>query len=251
MISAVFNEIFFRPLFNVLVFLTGILPWHDLGLAVILLTVGARFLIFPLTHRAAKTQNQMKILEPELKKIKNEIKDREEQARLTMELYKKHGINPFSSVFFTFLQLPILIALYLVFRENLISNAGHLYSFISFPAAIHTNFLGFIELSRPSVFLAVLAGISQFFQMKLAQPPKNPVEKKETPDFARLLGLQMTYFMPVFLIIIALRFPAAVSLYWTTVSLFAIVHEGIVRKKAKKIYDRGNQANFGNNSSLV
>lgn len=249
MISAVFNEIFYRPLFNALVFLTGVLPFHDLGLAVILLTVGVRLILFPLTHKATKTQNQMKMLEPELKKIKNDIKDRQEQARLTMELYKQHGINPFSGIFLIFLQLPILIALYLVFREDLAANMNYLYSFVSFPETIHTNFFGFIELGKRSILLAALAGLSQFLQMKLAQPPKSLSAKKEGPDFAKMMSLQMTYMMPVFIFIIAIRFPAAVSLYWTTINIFATVHEGIVRKKAQKIYaSGGDNKNSGNNS---
>lgn len=246
-IPFLFNEIFYRPLFNGLVLLTDFLPSNDLGFAVIILTVLVRLVLFPLTHRSTQTQTKMKMIEPDLKKIRDDFKDREEQARRTMELYKAHGINPFSSILLLFIQLPILIALYLVFREDLAANASYLYSFVSLPENIHTSFLGLIDLSGRSVFLAVLAGASQFLQMKLAQPPKiassGKPAGKEKPDFSQMFAWQMTYMMPAFIFIIALRFPAAVSLYWTTINTFAILHEGMIRKKAQKIYGERGQGN--------
>lgn len=246
-LSVLFNEIFYRPLFNGLVFLTGALPFNDLGFAVIILTVLVRLALFPLTHKSTKTQSKMKMIEPDLQKIRESFKDKEEQARRTMELYKAHGINPFSSILLLFVQLPILIALYLVFRENLAGNASYLYSFVSLPENIHTNFLGLIDLSQSSAVLAALAGASQFLQMKLAQPPKvasggKPAGKTKS-DFSQMFSWQMTYMMPAFIFIIALRFPAAVSLYWTTINIFATLHEGMVRQKAQKIYGERGQGN--------
>jgi len=84
-----YNEVLFRPLFNALVFLTGIIPFRDLGIAVVILTIAVRVVIFPLTHKSIKTQAKMRELEPELKKIRSEASGKqEEQARRTMELYK-------------------------------------------------------------------------------------------------------------------------------------------------------------------
>ena len=236
--SIFFNEVFYRPLLNALVYLTGFLPFNDLGLAVILLTVIVRLIIFPLTHRSIKTQNKMKMIEPELKKIKNDVKDREEQARRTMELYRAHGINPLSGILLLFLQLPILIALYLVFRESPHVDPSYLYSFIALPDSVNTVFLGFMDLGQRSILLAALAALSQFAQIKLSQIPtvsSKPHSSKEAPDFGKMFSWQMTYFMPVVIFFVAMRFPAAVSLYWTTLNIFATVHEGIVRNKAKKI----------------
>ena len=249
--SVFFNEVFYRPLLNALVYLTGFLPYNDLGLAVIVLTVAVRLIIFPLTHRAIKTQNKMKMIEPELKKIKDGVKDREEQARRTMELYRSHGINPFSGILFLFLQLPILIAMYLVFRESSQINPSYLYSFISAPSSVNTIFMGFIDLGQKSIVLAFLAALSQFVQIKLSQPPSasKPFSAKEAPDFGKMFSWQMTYFMPVLIFFIATRFPSAVSLYWTTLNIFAIVHEGAVRNKAKKILDTNVQRSDSKNSN--
>lgn len=236
MISAIFNEIFYRPLLNALVWLTGFLPNHDFGLAVIILTVAVRLVLFPLLHKSAKTQNKMKQIEPELKKIKNDFKNREEQARRTMELYRAHGVNPLSGVFLIFLQLPILIALYFVFRESPQANIEFLYSFILMPEKIDMMFLGLFDLGQGSVILAILAAASQFLQIKLMQPPVQKQDKTQAPDFAKMFSKQMTYFMPVLIFFIATRFPSAVALYWTVSNIFATVHEGIVRNKAKKIF---------------
>lgn len=256
---AFFNEIFYRPLFNALVFLTDTLPFHDLGIAVILLTILVRLVLFPLTHRSIQTQQKMKIIEPELKEIKNRIKDRGEQAKQTMELYKKHGVNPFAGILMLFIQLPILIALYLVFKDDLATGMEYLYPFISFPETIHTRFLGLIELTQASIVLAVLTGLTQFVQMKLAHAPKlfsrNKKDKKGADttkpanDFSQMLIFQMTYMMPALIFFIALRFPAAVGLYWTTSNIFSIVHEGIVRKKAIFLYGARNQENSRNDSN--
>lgn len=97
MISNFFHLIFYQPLYNALVFLIGIVPFHDVGIAVIALTVIVRAILFPLTHRSIITQRKMRDLGPELKKIKERFKkDRQEEAKQTMILYKAHGISPFS-----------------------------------------------------------------------------------------------------------------------------------------------------------
>ena len=247
--ATLFNEIFFRPLLNALVFLTAVLPFHDLGLAVIILTLVVRFILFPFTHHSIKAQTKMRFLEPEIARIRDEHKNnQEEQAHHIMTLYKEHGVNPFSGCVTLLIQLPILISLYRVFLAGVGDVGTHLYSFISAPEALQVMFLGVINLTQTSIFLAALSGLTQFIQMKLATPvssantPKPQSAGLQKPDLSRLMTTQMTYVMPGVIFIIGLRFPAAVSLYWTTMNIFAIVHEMIVRKKAERIrepYDTG------------
>lgn len=241
-LTSFFNEVFFRPLLNALVFLTSILPFHDLGFAVILLTILVRFLLFPFTHHSVKAQVKMRSLEPEIARIRDELKNnQEEQARRIMALYKEHGVNPFSGCLMLLIQLPILIALYQVFLVGVKDMSTHLYSFVSMPSSLQTVFLGVINLMEVSIFLAALSGLTQFIQMKLAVPPsaRSLTEKnsslQQKPDISRIMTAQMTYVMPGIIFVIGLKFPSAVSLYWTTMNLFAIVHEMIVRKKAEKI----------------
>ena len=253
MISLIFNKVFYEPLLNSLVWLIGILPFHDVGIAVIILTIIVRLIIFPFTHNATVTQTKMKHLEPELKEIKEKFKNNnQEQTKKTMELYKRHGINPVFGLLALFVQIPILFALYKVFWTGGGGfDISHLYHFVSVPAFINTKFLGLIEMSKRSYILAALASVSQFFQMRLAMPP---VKKSSggTDSFkdnlAKSMSIQMRYIMPLFVFYIGLKFSSALALYWTTMNIFAIVHETIVRKKAQKLYgnpDKNNQNPVG------
>ena len=221
-IKVLYTQIFYEPLLWGLIFLSSNLPGHDLGLSIILLTFAVKVILFPLTHKTLKTQSVMKKIEPEIKKIQTENKNREEQARKLMELYRAHGINPFSGFFGIFIQLPILIALYHIFWKGL----------ILLPAGINTVFLGFIALTEASVGMAALAAISQFWQAKLAIPPKQNNVGDGQPNMANMMQKQMLYVFPVIIFMIAYKLPAAVSLYWTSMNIFAILHEAYVRHKA-------------------
>jgi len=252
MISLIFNKVFYEPLLNGLAWLIGILPFHDVGIAVIILTIIVRLIIFPFTHNATVTQVKMKHLEPELKKIKEKFKNNnQEQTKKTMELYKKHGINPVFGLLALFVQIPILFALYKVFLAGGGFDITHLYSFISVPDFINTKFLGLIEMSQKSYILAILASISTFIQMRLAMPPikKSSGGTNSFKDnLAKSMSIQMRYIMPLFVFYIALKFSSALALYWTTMNIFAIVHETIVRKRAGKIFkENGNQSANTNN----
>ncbi len=247
MISAIFNAIFYKPLFNGLVFLVDILPNHDIGLAVIILTLIVRFIIFPLSHRATVTQVKIKQLEPDIKDIKDKFKkDNQEQAKKIMELYKKHGVSPFSSFITLLIQLPIIFALYKVFMTGASFDPNNLYSFISLPDVIHTKFLGLIEMTQKSYVLAGLAAISQYFQISLSSPnikkPSGP-SQSFSDQLARSMSFQAQFIMPLIVFWIGLKFSSAVALYWTTMNIFAIVHEVFVRKKAEKILNYAGESN--------
>lgn len=243
MISSFFYHIFYQPLVNGLVFLVGILPGNDLGLAVILMTILVRAVLMPFTHHTLFTQQKVRELEPHIAKIKEDLKDKkEEQARRIMELYRQHGINPFSGFLLLLIQLPLLIALYWVFSAGFDdTTAKDLYSFISLPRVVNTSFLGFFELTVPSVILALTAGATQFVQGWLAIPPSSTAvgatEGKpatQEPSMSTMMQTQMRYFFPILIVFIGLRFSAALSLYWTTMNIFAIVHEWWIRRLSKK-----------------
>lgn len=229
----VYNQVFYRPLLNGLVFFTQILPFHDMGLAIIILTIIVKLVIFPFTHKSIKTQIKIKEIEPELKKIKKSFPDRQKQAEEMMRLYKEHGISPYSGFLMLFIQLPILIALFSVFRRGLNFKEG-LYYFLVVPQNVNIWFLGFINITAPSVLLAAITGITQFLQVKLATPANNSAGNENKNDFNTALAMQMKYFMPILIFIIALKLPAAVSIYWTTMNIFAIVHESLVRRQGLK-----------------
>src|SRR3989344_18786 len=238
-----YNEILYRPLFNALVFLTNFVPGHDMGVAIILLTAIVRIIIFPLTHRSLITQIKMKRLEPEINRIRSEYKNAEEQGKKMMELYREHGVNPLSGCFLLLIQLPVLIALYRLFWNGILAGGVELYSFVVMPEAIKTVFLGLVDLGSSNWTLAALAGLSQFLQMKLANPslPQKGTNVRE--EMTRALAIQSLYVFPVLIFFISIRFPAALPLYWTASNVFATVHEAIVRRRARLLYGTGEGKN--------
>lgn len=238
-ISTFYHIVFYKPLLNSLVALVGFLPFNDIGIAIIMLTLAVKFILFPLTHKTTVTQIKMKRIEPELKNIKEKFKNNSgEQARKTMQLYREHGINPLSGFVTLLIQVPIIFALYKVFLGGANFDAVNLYSFVSAPESVNTLFLGLIDMTQRSYSLAFLAALSQFFQMRFALPPVKKGNQTDSfkDNFARSMNVQMKYVMPVFIFFIGLKFSSAIALYWTTMNVFAIIHEAIVRKKAEKIY---------------
>jgi YidC/Oxa1 family membrane protein insertase len=238
MIGSIFHLIFYQPLYNAFIFLTAVIPYHDAGIAVIILTFLVQFIIFPFRHKSVVTQRKMKEIEPEVRKVKEQFKkDKQEQTRQIMALYKAHGISPFSGILMLLVQLPVFFALYKLFSKGVILNPGDLYSFNIIPEAIKVQFLGFIDISKNNYILAILAAVTQFFQMQLSMPKieKSGAKSDSFQDrLSRSMSLQAKYIMPAFIFFIALKFSSAIALYWTAMNVFAIVHEAIVAYKAKK-----------------
>lgn len=248
MISSAFNTAFFEPLLNGLVFLINILPFHDVGLAIIILTIIVRLIIFPLNHRAIITQQKIKQLEPALKDIKEKHKkDNQEQAKKTMELYRQHGVNPFSGFVTLLIQIPIIFALYKVFIAGVQFDPAHIYSFVQIPQFFNLNFLGLFDLTEKSYVLGFVTAATQFIQMRLAIPPIKKLDAGAKgsfkDDLARNMNIQMRYVMPVLIFFIVSRLSSGIAVYWTTMNAFAIIHEFIVRKKAGKIMEKNKENN--------
>ncbi|MEK7178856.1 MAG: YidC/Oxa1 family membrane protein insertase [Patescibacteria group bacterium] len=241
MIAGIFNTFIYEPLYNGLVFLISVVPFGDIGLAVILLTLIVKFILFPFAHKGTTTQARMKLIEPEIGEIKRRYeKDKQEQAKKVMELYQKHGLNPFSGCLLFLIQIPVIIALYWVFWKGLaggVIDASQLYSFIPVPENIHFNFLGFIDITGKSYFLAALAGVSQYFQLHLSLPSVDTSQKVSSfkDEFTRNLTFQMRYVFPIFVFFISFSISSAVALYWVTSNAFSIAHEFFVKRKASEI----------------
>src|SRR3989344_455659 len=163
---ALYNSIIYYPLLNLLVFFYNIIPGHDIGVVIILLTLLIRVALAPSFHKSLKSQSAMNALQPKLTELREKHKDNKEaQAKAMMDLYKEHKINPLSSCLPLLIQLPILIALYFVFTQALGNELGTLWSFVQNPGVINPFFLG-IDLSKPSIVLGILAGAAQFWQSK-------------------------------------------------------------------------------------
>jgi membrane protein insertase Oxa1/YidC/SpoIIIJ len=117
------------------------------------------------------------------------------------------------------------------------------------PVDMNARFLGFFDMTQKNYALAILTGLTQFFQMKLALPPikQNSLSVRSfKDDLARNMNIQMRYVMPIFVIFAASNFPSGLALYWTTMNIFAIVHESIVRNKTKETINQNGKTNSNN-----
>ena len=118
-IAVAFSAAIYTPLYNGLVFLVGIMPGDDMGLAVIVLTIIVRFILFPLSKRAVAAQLAMKRIAPEVDKLKQKYKDKpEEQGKAIFALYKENDVHPFAGFALVLVQIPILLGLYWVFSRG-------------------------------------------------------------------------------------------------------------------------------------
>jgi len=235
-----FKVILYQPFYNILIFLTWLIPGHNIGWSIIALTVLVRIALMPSSAKATRAQKDMKKLAPELAEIKKKFAgDRQGEAAATMELYKKHGVSPWGSCLPLLIQLPILWILYKVFMVGLNTDRFDLlYKFTPYPDHINTIWLG-INLAQPDKWiLPILAGLAQLlqsWQMKQLNPtpPKtDPDSKNKAADFSQMLSSQMLYIMPVFTVIIAMRLPAALALYWLITTLFMVVQTWWIMKKS-------------------
>jgi len=235
MLSHVWNVVLYQPLLNALAFLVSIIPGGDVGVAVIVLTILVKVVLFPLSQKSIESQAQMNILAPELNKIKGSGVSKEEQARLTFELYKEHKTNPFSGCLLILVQIPIIFALYYVFFKGINFQNGVLYSFIHVPQNINMIFLGVLDISKKSLILAILAGVSQFLQAYYMPQPATvptPGAKASFQDsFAKSMSMQMKYIFPFIVAFIAYSISGAVALYWITSNIFMVGQQIYVKKK--------------------
>lgn len=241
------NTFLYEPIYNALIFIINNVTFGDVGFAIVIVTILVKVILFPLTKKSARSQILMKKMEPEIKKIKQDYPNKEEQAKKTLELYKKYGTNPFSGCLVVLLQMPVIFALYYVFYKGLKIDESLIYSFIQIPTTLSTNFLGIFELGEKSLFLGVLTGLSQFIQGYLASPVKNKqIEiikdndsvKDKKADFQEQLSdsmqMNVKYILPVFIGFIAWKISAAVALYWTVSNIFTILQEWYIRRKLSK-----------------
>ncbi len=235
-ISTIFRTLIYEPLFNLLILIYNIIPGHDLGLVVIILTAIIKVLTWPLNAQSMRAQKAMAKIQPRLKEIQEKYRDNSpEQLRLTSELFKGEKITPFSGFVPILIQLPVLIALYQIFATGLWNGTGHLYDFITKPEIINPWFLGVFDLSKPSAILAGLAGLAQFFQSFLAMPAKTKqaVGTEPKAKMAEMMQKQMTFFFPLLTVMILLKLPSVIGLYWLATSGLAAIQQYFFNKKSK------------------
>lgn len=224
-----FTTIFVEPLFNVLFVLYALVPGHDFGVAVILLTILVRMALWPLVTKQLHSQRVLQKLQPEVAKVRAAAGgDRQKESKMLMELYKEKGTNPFASILPLLVQLPIFFALYIVLRDavrpdeiaklsyGFVQHLGPVADIISEKVSFHPSLFGLIDLTKPHLGVAILAGLAQFYQARQLLPQTMAAGG----DQAKLMR-NMTYIFPFLTAGIGMTLPSALALYWLFTSLVA------------------------------
>lgn len=176
------------------------------GLAIILLTVLIRLILFPLTKKQTQSMLAMKELQPKLLEIQKKYKDKpEEYNRKVLELYREKGINPFGGCLPVLIQLPVLYALFRVLNTY------------TFEGVDPRFFIWTLTERDPYFILPILSGLTTYF-MSAMTASGDPSQKA------------MLYIMPIFLTWLSISFPSGLVLYWVVSNLFSIVQQYVLRK---------------------
>lgn len=234
--KALFQSVIYQPIFNAFVGIYDIIP--DVGIAILVLTIVIKLILYPLTSSSIKAQKSLSELQPKLDELKKLHKDDKQAiAQETMKIYKEHKVNPLGSCLPLLVQLPIFLALYWVLQRGLTqANFDGLYSFVRNPGAINTITFGVVDLKQPSIVLAVLSGIAQYWQAKMLTRRKPPAAagtggKDET--MATIMNKQMLYFMPAMTVLIGAQLPGGLALYWLFSTVLTALQQIILFRKDK------------------
>ncbi|MED2972350.1 YidC family membrane integrase SpoIIIJ [Fictibacillus sp. B-59209] len=198
---------------------------NNYGLSIVVVTILIRLALLPLMIQQTRSSKAMQNIQPELQKLREKYssKDATTQQKLqqeTMQLFQSQGVNPLAGCLPLLIQMPILLGFYhAIMRTQEIKN----HSFLWFDLGVHD----------PYYILPVVAGLTTFLQQKIMMGgTDNP-----NPQMKMLL-----YIMPVMIVVFAVNFPAALSLYWVIGNLFMIVQTYFItapKKNKKNEIDRG------------
>jgi len=224
-----YNTLIYQPILSTLLWLYQI-TGHNLGFAIILLTLVIRGILIPFTLPQLKSAKKMAALKPELDALK---KKHGHDAKLfqqkQMEFYKTHNVNPAAGCLPFIAQFIVLIALYRVFMNTLGgSGIGDINS---------SFFLWDLKLKDTTYILPVLAGLLQFI-MSLTilpavenEPEKRPgtiEQKQDVAEMATSMQQQMVFMMPIMTVIFSIQFPSGLALYWVITTAFSLVQQLMV-----------------------
>jgi YidC/Oxa1 family membrane protein insertase len=173
------------------------------GLAIILLTVLVKALLYPLTAKSMASMNEMRKLQPEVEKIKQKFGDDKEKLNLAvMQLYQQHKVNPLGGCLPMLIQMPIWFALYATLQTSV-----ELY---------HAPFLWLTDLTHydPYFVLPLAMGVSSFLMQKLSPQPADNAQAK-----------MLLYFMPIFFTFIMMKLPSGLTLYILVNNLLSIAQQ--------------------------
>lgn len=215
-----------KPLFFVIDYFFKLLG--NYGLAIIAVTVSIRLVFFPLANYSFRSMGKMKLLQPEMIRLKELHKnDKMKLQQEMMALYKREKVNPMSGCLPILVQIPVFFALYKVLFVTIEMRHMPFYGWIKDlssrdPTSLF-NLFGLIPWDPPTFLLIgawpVAMGISMWIQQKLNPKPPDPIQQK---IFA---------FFPIFLCVILAPFPAGLVIYWTFNNIFTMIQQYYIQSK--------------------
>lgn len=236
-----FTTYFIEPIYNAFVFLIGIMPHGDVGLAIIALTIIVRAVLYPVFTSSIRTQMSMQAMQADMDTVNEKFKDKPEAlAQARMDLLKKYKVNPLSGIATLVIQLVLLISLYVaMFREGFpVIEEQLLYSFVHAPAAVNTQFLGVLDLlASHNLAIAILVGVTQYLAIRATltrTSANNHKLSEQKRAAANMQNTMMLYMMPALLTAFGYFFPAAVGLYFIAGSVLSLGQEILIRKQLQK-----------------
>ncbi|MEP6693034.1 MAG: YidC/Oxa1 family membrane protein insertase [Chloroflexota bacterium] len=248
-ILTIWNSLLVHPIMNLTLFAYSIV--RDFGLAIIFVTILIRLALYPLYVTQIRSQRAMQEVAPAMEELKRKYgKDRQRFSQEQMKLYSERGVNPAAGCLPLVLQMPLLIALYNSLLQlgcglgpppnNVCPGLTYdmvesfRYTFISNPITpggaldATAHWLPWITkgLQHPDPFfiLPVVAGLVQLIASVMAMP----VKQVKSDDAAQRMTQSMAYTFPLITVVIGAQFPAGLTLYWITTTLFQIAQQYFV-----------------------
>lgn len=262
-LASIFQDLIVQPIFNLLVFIYGILPGHNFGLSIIIFTIVIRLLMWPLIKKQLHQAKAMRKLQPEIKRIKAATKgNRQQESLMMMELYKEKGISPFGSLGTLIIQLIILIGLYsglrrvvdnphaiIEFSYSWVKSLPWIQSLASDIGRFDASLFGIVDLKRaaippgggvyyPALIIVLASAVAQFYQSKQLLPQAKDQRSLRTilkeagsgkeadqSEINAAVGQSTRWLLPIMIIIFTISIASALSLYWLMSGIVAYLQQ--------------------------
>ena len=256
MLLSILQDIFYLPIFNVLMFLYWLV--HDFALSIILLTLLVRAVMIPLTMKQLRSQRRMMDIQPQLAALKEQYKgDQQGFARAQMQLMKENNVSMFGGCLPLLIQLPFLYGLFYALRSGLGGSAEairqNLYPFMYFTLnhGVPDTYLRWfawlpghpalnLNAPDPTHVLPILAALFTFISVRMtmganaarqqmAQTGNSSDPKAAAQQNAQMQTMSiMTYITPLFTLFIGWQYAAGLSLYWVVSTLFGMAQQYVI-----------------------
>lgn len=218
-----------KPIFQLLTFFNGV--FGNFGLAILMLTVCIKLLLFPLANKSYNSMSRLKLLQPQLVELKNRFEnDKMQLNKEMMALYKREKVNPASGCLPILLQIPVFFALYKVLFITIEMRHAPFFGWIKDlsmqdPTSIF-NLFGILPWDPPSFLLIgvwpLILGFTMLLQQKLNPAPTDPMQ-------AKVMKL-----LPIIFTFVFATFPAGLVIYWSWNNALSIIQQWIIMRSISK-----------------